>query len=78
MLRFEVIENTKERVSYRYFPENQEQSGVISVKKSDKTIVEQTIASNDEFKWCFFKLFKRIKEYIDADQYESSGIIAWY
>lgn len=78
MLRFEVIENTKEYVSYRYFPDNKEQSGMISVKKSDKTILEQTIASNDDFKWCFFKMLKRIKSYIDADHYESKGIIAWY
>lgn len=78
MLRFELIENNKEYVSYRYFPENQKASGSLTVRKDDKTIISQTIAENDDFKWCFFKIFKRIKEFIDNGKYEEQGIIAWY
>lgn len=78
MLRFELIENNKEFVSYRYFPENQKASGMITVNKKDKAIISQIIAENDDFKWCFFKIFKRIKEFIDNGKYEEHGIIAWY
>ena len=39
MLRFELIENSRDFVSYRYFPENQKASGTISVSKEDKKIV---------------------------------------
>lgn len=73
-----MVENASEYVSYRYFPENQEPSGVISVRKNDKSIAARTIASNDEFKWYFFKMLKRINQYIDAKDYESKGKIVLY
>ena len=78
MLRFEMLENTKERIAYRYFPDNKEESGLISVRKSDSKIIDQIIASNDDFKWCFFKMYKHIKQYIEKNHYEEKGIIAWY
>lgn len=78
MLRFELIENTSDSVAYRYFPENKGLFGTISVRKSDKAITEQVIASNDEYKRYFFQMYKRIKQYIDADQYKNKGLIAWY
>lgn len=78
MLKYELIENTKDRIAYRYFPDGLQESGFISVRKSDSEIIDQTVAPNDDFKWCFNKLYKRIREYIDKDQYEEKGIIAWY
>lgn len=78
MLRFEMIENNMDFVSYRYFPENDTLFGNISVRKADKTIIAQTIAENDEFKWCFSHLDQRIKEFIDKDCFEKQGTIIWY
>ena len=78
MLRFELVENTTDLVTYRYFPENCEHYGSIAVRKSDKTIINQLVAPNDEFKWYFSHMYIRIKQYIDADQYKDKGLIAWY
>lgn len=78
MLKFEMIVNTSDRVAYRYFPDGLEESGFISVRKSDSEIIDQIIAPNDDFNWCFNKMYKRIKEYIQKEQFDKSGIIAWY
>ena len=78
MLRYELVENTDEYVKYKYYPENQKTFGLVVVSKGNQTIIEQVIASNDELKWCFFKMFKRIKEFIGKIHFEEEGIIAWY
>lgn len=78
MLRYELVENKADHVKYKYYPEGKNIFGIISVGKEGKTIIEQEIASNDDFKWCFLKMLKRIKEFIDKDAYEKEGVIAWY
>lgn len=77
MLRFILIENNKDYVSYRYFPEGREPSGVISVNKSSKDIIELSIAPKDTFKRYFFHMLRRIESFIDSGKYEEQGIIAW-
>lgn len=78
MLRYELIENTDEFVSYRYFPEGEALFGTLTVRKRDKDVIEQKVAPNDDFKWCFWKLLNRIEEFIDNSHFEEKGIIAWY
>ena len=78
MLHFQLIENTDERVTYRYYPERDIISGYITVRKADFTIIESELASNDEFRWYFLKMFCRIKEFIAKNDFKESGIIAWY
>lgn len=78
MLKYEIVENTQEHVTYKYFPEGKDDSGLISVRKKDLEIIKQEIAPNDDFRWCFLKLFKRIKEFVKDDNFDKNGIIAWY
>ena len=78
MLHFELIENTDTSVTYRYFPENQQNFGMITVRKNDKVITHQILATGDEYKWYFSHMYKRIKQYIEAKEYKEKGIIAWY
>ena len=78
MLKYQIIKNDKDYVAYRYFPDGQEQYGEIMVKKSNKQNCDQKVAPNDEFKLYFFKMFKKIREFIDKKEYRESGIVAWY
>lgn len=78
MLKYELLENNTDSVSYRYYPEGQAEYGMATVRKADKAIEKQEIASNDDFKWCFYKLLNRIESFIDEGKYIESGIIAWY
>ena len=78
MLKYVLLENKTDSVSYRYYPEGQKEYGSVTVRKADKSIMQQEIASNDDFKWCFYKLVNRIEKFIDAGEYNENGIIAWY
>lgn len=78
MLKYELLENKTDSVSYRYYPEGQKEYGSVTVRKADKSIMQQEIASNDDFKWCFYKLVNRIGKFIDTGEYNENGIIAWY
>ena len=78
MLKYELIENNDDFVSYRYYPEGGTDSGYITIRKKDKKTIDQKIVDIDEFKWYYFKMLHRIKEFIDNNKFEKSGIIAWY
>lgn len=78
MLRYKLVGNTAEYVTYRYFPEDNNEFGEITVSKRDKTILNSEVASNDEFKWYFLKMYKRIAEFIDKGEFIEIGKIAWY
>lgn len=78
MLKYKLIDSTTEYVTYRYFPEGNNEFGEITVSKIDKTIQDSKIASTDEFKWYFLKMYKRIAEFIDKGEFIEIGKIAWY
>ena len=79
MLEFKLIENNDDTVTYQYYPEGKKDDfGVVTVKKSDQSVVEQTIAKTDEFKTYFFHMLHRIEKFIKKNQFEDEGLIAWY
>ena len=78
MLEFKMIENTETTVSYRYYPHRTQDSGLLTVNKKDNSIMEQQVANSDEFKTCFFHLFRKIKDMIKDNDFLNEGIIAWY
>ncbi len=79
MLEFKLIENNNETVTYQYYPEGKKDDfGVITIKKSDSSIVKQSIAKSDEFKTYFFHMLHRIEKFIRNDQFKDEGLIAWY
>lgn len=78
MLKYSIMENEKDFVSYRYFPEGKGIGGELTVSKKDKTIIEEKLAPDDDFRWYFFKIYKRIKEFIDANEFREAGTIVWY
>ena len=78
MLRFEMIENKQGLITYAYYPDGKAEFGIITVRKNDNEIVNQKIAPNDDFKWCFLKMLKKIREFISKNEFEKDGVIAWY
>ena len=78
MLKYKLVENNDVFVTYRYFPDGEEIYGEIKVSKSSKQIIQSKVASNDEFRWCFLKMYKRIKKFIEDDAFRKDGMIAWY
>lgn len=78
VLKYELIENNKDIVAYRYFPDGGSASGTLTVNKETVKIVKQELAPDDDFRIYLLKLYKRIKEFIHADKFNESGMIAWY
>lgn len=78
MLKFKMVDNDDNKVSYVYFPEGREPSGKITINKKDGTIVEQIIAKSDEFKRYFFHMIEKIEEFIENKRFEEEGTIMWY
>lgn len=78
MLRFVLIKNNKDTVTYEYFPEGKTQSGFISISKATGELNVEKIADSDKFKRYAAKMFRKLKEFQKANFYEEKGIIAWY
>lgn len=78
MLKFKMIKNDSNLVSYLYFPEGKEPSGKITIDKKEGTVVEQIIANTDEFKRYFFHMLEKIEEFIENNRFEENGTIMWY
>ena len=77
MLKYIVLENSRDYVTYRYFPEGKENYGEITVRKVNKQIIEKKILPNDEAMWYLFKMYSLIRAFIDSNTFESDGVITW-
>lgn len=73
-----VIMDGNSSVTYRYYPEDRESFGSITIRKQDKQAIEQNIADNDETKWYYHKICKVIFKFIDTNTYVTQGTISWY
>lgn len=78
MLKYELLENTSDYVKYKYYPEGKEKFGTITVKKADKSIIDKTPSVKNELSWYWGHMYKRIKEFIENDEFRSDGTVAWY
>lgn len=78
MLKFILNKETEETVVYEYFPENGNDSGLVSYdKKADKcSIVTLSIA--DKHQRYAQKMFSKIREFASNNSFQKEGIIAWY
>lgn len=78
MLKFKMVDNNDDFVSYRYFPEGKEDSGKLTIRKNDGEIVEYTVANTDEFKRYFYHMIQKIEEFVKNKQFLNEGLISWY
>ena len=78
MLKFKLIGNNRETISYRYYPEGKDLWGEIALRKENMEIISQKVADGDEFKWYFWKMYRKIKEFVQQEEFPPEGIIAWY
>lgn len=77
MLRFILIEETTGFVVYEYFPENGNDSGIVSYnKKTDKCSVV-TLSKSDKHQRYAQKMFSKIREYASSNSFQKEGLIAW-
>ena len=78
MLKYELVENTAQAVTYRYFPDGGATFGTLTVSKRDNSVLKEDVADNDSYRLYFVKMYKRIKEFTESNTFKDKGIIAWY
>lgn len=77
MLKFKLIEETKEVVTYKYFPEGGTDSGVVSYDKKTKEFSIVTLSVVDKHQRYAQKMFAKIREYANNNTFRSDGVISW-
>lgn len=78
MLKYELVKKTEDFVTYKYFPEGKDKFGTICARRSDGAIVEECLAGCEESQWYHRKMIRRIKEFVDNNNFRTQGIVAWY
>lgn len=78
MVKYKIIEENEDTVSYRYFPEGQEDFGSITMDKKTADLVDVEVAKTDKFKWYFYHMVEQIEEFIQNGNFLKDGYVAWY
>ena len=77
MLRFILIEETTGFVVYEYFPENGNDSGIVSYHKESGRCNITTLSKSDKHQRYAQKMFSKIREYANTNSFQKEGLIAW-
>lgn len=78
MVKYILIEENEDTVSYRYFPEGHEDFGSITMDKKTADLVSVDVAKTDKFKWYFYHMVEQIEEFIKNNNFLNDGYVAWY
>lgn len=78
MLKFMLVEETDEKVVYKYYPENGENSGVVSYDKKANRCSIITLSKADKYQRYAQKMISKIREYASGGFFEKEGKIVWY
>ena len=78
MLKFILKEETAGAIVYEYFPENGNDSGLVSYdKKSDKCSIV-TLSKADKHQRYAQTMFSKIREFASNNSFQKEGTVAWY
>lgn len=78
MLTFIMEKETDKDVVYRYYPEGNEDSGLVSYDKEKKECSIVTLSTQDKHQRYACKMFARIRACATTGFFEKEGMIAWY
>ena len=77
MLKYFLLEETEDRVIYKYHPENKAQFGIVSFNKNTKECCVITLAKNDVYRRYALHMFSKMREFAKENSYRREGIVAW-
>lgn len=80
MLTYKIHFENEYKIVYEYHPEDRDEYGLISIDKNSKEIKIEKRAYDDEVHDAFFSnmMFSKIRKFIEKNDYNESGMIAWY
>lgn len=78
MVKYKLIEENENTVSYNYFPQGHEDFGTITMHKKTAEIVTAEVAKTDKFKQYFYHMIEEIEKFIEKNNFLKDGYVAWY
>lgn len=77
MLRLELVNNTQREVVYNYFPEQENEYGIVSMDKDTGEIGIIKVSPNDMYKRYLFHAVSKIEKYAIEKDFQENDVIAW-
>lgn len=78
MLKYKLIKDSGDYVSYNYFPEGRTDGGTVTINKKTGAISNVVLAKTDKFRRYCNHMVSELLEFFKKGEYKSDGIIAWY
>lgn len=78
MLKYKLIEENSEYITYAYYPEGREYFGVVKMRKRDEEVLEKKLAKNDSDGWYALHMIWKIEDLIAENNFRKNGMMAWY
>lgn len=77
MVRIELLELAEDYAKYKFFPENSESFGIVSLnRKTGERMIEKIVEDYDN-KYAFHALY-RIEQYQKKGEFLEKDLVAWY
>ena len=77
MLRYSLIRENEQEIWYEYFPEGNEELGIIIYNKKTKQCSIKELSTKDQNQRYALKMFSKIRQFAKQGVYEQKGIVVW-
>lgn len=79
MLKYNLVEAKKDELIYEYFVEGRElERGLASIDLTTGEAMVEELAKTDEFSRYTFHLLSTLRTQYRENNYQNSGMVAWY
>ena len=79
MLRYNLIKNEENKLTYEYFVEGRkEERGICFIDLATGEAQVEKLAKTDEFSWYAFHLLSTLRSQYKENNFLDSGMVAWY
>jgi len=78
MLKYKLVEETENTVSYNYYPDGNSDFGTVTIDRKSGDISNVVLATSDEFKRYLYHMIEQIEEFVESGDFRKEGLIAWY
>lgn len=77
MVKIEFLELTENLVRYKYFPEDSNDYGIVSLNRKTKERILEKVLEKYSLKYAAHALY-RMEKYLREEKFPEMDIVAWY
>ena len=78
MLKYKLIAENDNSVTYHYFPEDRADNGIITIEKKTANVLDAVIAKTDKFRRYYYHMVSELRKLAQTGEFQKEGIVAWY